>query len=263
MNILQQIISDKHVEVTERKNLYPLELLKKSKHFDAPTVSLKNYLLNPSKNGIIAEFKRKSPSKPNINLYADPEEITIGYMQSGASALSVLTDYKYFGGSNRDLEIARNFNLCPILRKDFIIDPYQIYESKSIGADAILLIAEVLTLSQIKDLTQLAHELHLEVLLELHDETEIKKTAVNVDVIGVNNRNLKTFKTDFQRSIDLLNKLPKSAVKIAESGIQTPDEYTFLLQHGFQGALIGETFMKTTNPGIACKSYKRKEIVSC
>lgn len=263
MNILDQIIIDKKLEVEEKKLLFPLELLKRSKHYNAPTCSLKEYILNPNKNGIIAEFKRKSPSKKDINLYANPEEVTISYMQAGASALSVLTDSKFFGGSNKDLEIAREYNLCPILRKDFIIDAYQIHESKSIGADAILLISEVLSKDEIIEFTKIAHSLNLEVLLELHSDEELDKTNTAVDLIGVNNRNLKTFKTDFERSIQLLNLLPADKTKISESGINTPEEYQHLLENGFHGALIGETFMKDSNPGLACSTFKRKETALC
>lgn len=255
MEILQQIIAHKKKEVAENKSLFPLELLKRSTHYNAPSISLKEYIQRADKNGIIAEFKRKSPSKPSINLYADPEKISISYMQAGASALSVLTDEHFFGGSNNDLTTARNFNLCPILRKDFIIDAYQIHESKSIGADAILLIAEVLTKDKIIEFTKLAHKLNLEVLLELHHEEELEKTIEEVDLIGINNRNLKTFKVDFETSLRLLKKLPSKPLKISESGIQSPEDYAYLRKSGFDGGLIGERFMKESNPGAVCKQF--------
>ncbi|HHH53657.1 MAG TPA: indole-3-glycerol-phosphate synthase, partial [Bacteroidetes bacterium] len=188
MNILNKIIKEKIKEVDELKELYPVKLLERSIYFDTQAVSLKEYLKKENASGIIAEFKRKSPSKAWINKYADVEKVTLGYMQAGASALSVLTDKTFFGGSNDDLTKARKFNFCPILRKDFIIDEYQIYEAKSIGADAILLIAEVLDKTILKNLAKKSHELGLEVLMEIHSEKQLNKLNEFVDVLGVNNR---------------------------------------------------------------------------
>ena len=170
MNILEKIVVQKRIEVAEQKALIPTALLEKSIYFKSPTVSLKSYLLREDKSGIIAEFKRKSPSKGDINKYAKVDEVTLGYMQSGASALSVLTDEQFFGGSDNDLKKARKLNYCPILRKDFIIDEYQIIEARSIGADAILLIASVLSKEEIIRFSNLAKKLSLEVLLEVHNE---------------------------------------------------------------------------------------------
>src|SRR6187549_2075038 len=194
MNILDQIIEHKRKEVAERKGLYPVKLLEQSIYFSTPPVSMTKYIQREDKTGIIAEFKRKSPSKGIINAFASVERTAIGYMQAGASALSILTDKQFFGGSNEDLTTARKFNFCPILRKDFIIDEYQIIEAKSIGADAILLIAGILNTAKIKSLSELAHSLEMEVVIEIRDESELY-SALNefTDVVGVNNRNLNDF----------------------------------------------------------------------
>ena len=194
MNILETIIAQKRIELEEKKQLYPTRLLEKSLFFENKCISLKEYILRDDKFGIIAEFKRMSPSKGMINEYADIEKVSIGYMQAGASALSVLTDEKFFGGSSKDLTTARKFNFCPILRKDFIIDEYQLIEAKSIGADAILLIADVLSAKEIETLSSLAKSLDLEVLLELHTDDEVNKMNHHIDLAGINNRNLKRFR---------------------------------------------------------------------
>src|SRR5688572_19414319 len=194
MNILDEIIAYKKTEVATRKSLYPVKLLEQSIYFSTQPVSLGKYIQREDKSGIIAEIKRKSPSKGIINPYVSVERTSIGYMQAGASALSVLTDKNFFGGSNEDLTTARKFNFCPIIRKDFTIDEYQVIEAKAIGADAILLIAAVVEPKQSKELAALAHSLGMEVLLEVHDETELKQNLeAGADMIGVNNRNLKTF----------------------------------------------------------------------
>lgn len=255
MNILDKILADKKEYISHRKTLYPEAFLKESIHFHSPTVSLKEYLLREDKSGVIAEFKRKSPSKGDINPYANVEEVTIGYMQSGASALSVLTDNKFFGGSDDDLRLARKLNYCPILRKEFVLDPYQIFEARSIGADAILLIANALEKQEIEDLAQLAVELGLEVLVELHHERELEKIPAADVLIGVNNRDLETFKVSLQNSIDLFPLLPAKAVKVAESGIHHPEDIARLRATGFNGFLIGERFMATSNPGKACRNF--------
>lgn len=258
MDILKKIITSKRKETEERKRLYPLELLKKSIHFSAPCVSLKQYVLRPDKSGIIAEFKRKSPSKGDINPYAEVEKISIGYMQAGASALSVLTDETFFGGSNEDLKTARKFNYCPILRKDFVVDEYQIYEAKAIGADAVLLIAGILSHVEIIRFTKLAHALDLEVLLEFYTEKELEKYVNEVDLVGINNRNLKNFTVNFDHAIGMAEKLPSESIKIAESGIQTPEDIILLQNTGFDGFLIGELFMRAVSPEAACRNFIRK-----
>ncbi len=256
MSILDQIIEHKRTEVEERKSLFPVKLLEKSIFFESPTVSLKKYVLRDDKSGIIAEIKRKSPSKGAINPYVSVERTSIGYMQAGASALSVLTDNHFFGGSNDDLTVARKYNFCPILRKDFIIDEYQIMESKSIGADAILLIAAVLDPERIKSLSAFAHTLGLEILLEIHDREELLNSAdTQVDLIGVNNRNLKTMEVDINTSKKLAAHIPSNIVKVSESGIDDPKTILELKQFGFKGFLIGQAFMQQSRPEKACKEF--------
>jgi indole-3-glycerol phosphate synthase len=258
MNILEKIIQHKKLEVKEKKELYPVKLLEKSVFYVPPTVSLKKYLLRNDKSGIIAEFKRKSPSKGDINKYANIEDVSISYMQAGASALSVLTDAHFFGGSNKDLEIARKFNFCPILRKDFIIDEYQIIEARSIGADAVLLIAEVLTKSEVEKLSVFAKTLGLEVLFEIHSEKELDKLSDAIDIVGVNNRNLETFEVDVHTSFELSDKIPVNFLKISESGINNAIILNDLKNAGFHGFLIGEYFMLRANPGKACEKLVKE-----
>lgn len=256
MNILYQIIEHKRKEVSDRKSLYPVKLLEQSIFFSSPTVSLKKYVKREDKSGIIAEFKRKSPSKGMINQYAPLERTTIGYMQAGASALSVLTDQTFFGGSNEDLTLVRKYNFCPILRKDFTIDEYQIVEAKSIGADAILLIAAVLDPLQSKKLADFAHSFGLEVLLEVHDENELlQNLKVDADLIGVNNRNLKTFEVGTHVSKKLAPMIPEHIVKVSESGISSPETIVELKQFGYKGFLIGENFMKHSRPELAASEF--------
>ncbi len=255
MHILDTIVARKKEENKERKELYPIALLEKSAFMKSPTVSFSDYIKRKDKSGIIAEFKRKSPSKPKINLYADVEEVTLGYMQAGASALSVLTDTDFFGGSCKDLAVARKFNYCPILRKDFIIDEYQIIEARSCGADAILLISEILSTEEVYRLSLFAKSLGMEVLLELHSEQQLEKITDNIDVIGVNNRDLTVFKTDIQFSLDLISQLPADKVKISESGIKTPEDIVSLKSAGYDGFLIGERFMSQPHPGLACLEF--------
>jgi len=255
MKILDEIIAYKRKEVAQKSATHPIKLLEQSLYFQSKCVSLKQYVKRADKSGIIAEFKRKSPSKGMINEFADVEKISIGYMQAGASALSVLTDTYFFGGKNEDLTTARKFNFCPILRKDFTVAEYQIIEAKSIGADAILLIAAVLSKEEIKQFTVLAHQLGLEVLLEVHTQEELDKYIPEIKLIGINNRNLKTFEVDFENSIRLAQQLPTDTVKIAESGISNPKNSIELKQHGFDGFLIGEKFMKTASPELECKRF--------
>ncbi len=255
MNTLDKIIAHKYKEVEERKSLYPVKLLEQSIYFNSPTVSFKKYLLREDKVGIIAEFKRKSPSKGNINKYADVERTTIGYMQAGASVLSILTDTEFFGGKNADLTLARKYNYCPILRKEFIIDEYQIIEAKSIGADVILLLANVLTPQQIKQFAQFAKKLGLEILLEVRDREELNAVNEYVDAVGVNNRNLKDFSVNISQSYDLVDKIPNEFIKISESGIDAPDTIINLRNAGFRGFLMGEQFMKQSRPEIACANF--------
>ncbi len=256
MNILDQIIADKIKEVAERKSLFPVKLLEQSVYFGGKPLSMKQYIQRDDKSGIIAEIKRKSPSKGAINPHVDIEKTSIGYMQAGASGLSVLTDTKYFGGKNEDLKKVRNFNYCPILRKDFVVDEYQIIESKSIGADTVLLIAAALSPDQLKSYGALAHSLGMEVLLEIHNQEELEKSLnENVDLLGVNNRDLKTFKTDVAVSKNLASAIPSDFVKVSESGISKPETIADLKEYGFEGFLIGENFMKSGRPGKSAEKF--------
>ncbi|MDW3193297.1 MAG: indole-3-glycerol phosphate synthase TrpC [Cytophagales bacterium] len=256
MNILDQIVADKQKEVQERKELFPVKLLEQSIYFGGNPVSLKKYIRREDKAGIIAEIKRKSPSKGVINPKVSIERTSIGYMQAGASGLSVLTDNKYFGGKSEDLSEARKFNFCPILRKDFILEEYQLIEAKSIGADVILLIAAILTPEKVKSLAAFAHTLGLEVLLEVHSEKELQDfICPEVDLLGVNNRNLDTFETTVETSRKLASLIPDDFVKVSESGINDPQVVADLIEHGFEGFLIGEYFMQHGTPSAACGSF--------
>ncbi|MCB0346189.1 MAG: indole-3-glycerol phosphate synthase TrpC [Bdellovibrionales bacterium] len=253
-DILDKITAAKRKEVEKRKELYPAKLLEQSIYFEAKPVSLCSYLKRSDLLGVIAEIKRKSPSKGVINAHVDVERLSIGYMQSGASALSVLTDTEFFGGSSADLETARKFNFCPILRKDFIVDEYQVVEAKSIGADVVLLIAACLEPTELKKLAKAARGLGMEVLMEVHSEEELNKgLCEEVSVVGVNNRNLKDFTVNVETSKQLLGKIPKGICKISESGISSPSVLVDLKRCGFDGFLIGEAFMKSARPERACE----------
>ena len=256
MNILDQIIAHKQTEIAERKKMVSVKQLEESTLFSLPAVSLKKFVCAPDKTGIIAEFKRKSPSKGMINQSASLKDTTVGYVRAGASALSVLTDSRFFGGSNDDLMSARAFNSCPILRKDFTIDEYQILEAKSIGADAILLIAAVLDPLESKKMADFAHSLGLEVLVEVHDENElISNLEVGADLMGVNNRNLKTFQVSVEVSEKLAPLIPDSIVKVSESGISSPETIIRLKRFGYKGFLVGESFMKENLPAVAAMDF--------
>lgn len=252
MLILDEIIAHKRREVAEQQSLYPVKLLERSGSFDAPVVSLVRYLRRPQASGIIAEFKRRSPSRGVINATAVAEKTTTGYMQAGASALSVLTDARFFGGSSSDLEAARRINFCPILRKDFIIDEYQVFESRAIGADVVLLIAEALTAAEVKTLARLATSLGMEVLLEVHSREQLDKYVPEIALVGVNNRNLQTFGVDVNRSAELAAFLPTDVAKISESGIADAQTMLNLRLSGYEGFLIGDLFMRETDPARAC-----------
>jgi indole-3-glycerol phosphate synthase len=256
MNILEKIIADKVREVADKSSVLPIKLLEQSIYFEGKVVSMKKYVTHPEKSGIIAEFKRKSPSKGMINGSASVEQVSIGYMQAGASALSILTDKEYFGGSNEDLKVVRKYNFCPILRKDFVVDEYQIIEAKSIGADCVLLIAAALDPGKLKSLAAFAKSLGLEVLLEVHDGEELDRCLNDhVDLVGINNRNLKTFEVSLDTSLNLINKIPSNFVKISESGISDPNTMIELKKAGFDGFLIGENFMKSARPEQAAYNF--------
>lgn len=247
MTILDKIITHKTQEVADAKSRISIDELKDSQFFGRETLSLKETL--KSKSGIIAEFKRKSPSKGIINDQVSPLEVVSEYEKYGASAVSILTDSEFFGGNFEDILSVRNHINIPILRKDFMIDEYQFYEAKSIGADVILLIAACLSPTQVLEFTELAHSLHLEVLLEIHTEEELGHLNKNIDFVGINNRNLKDFKVDLQHSVDLKNQLPEGKLSIAESGIYSEEDFKFLKEKGFDGFLMGEYFMRGNKIG--------------
>ncbi|MFN0081130.1 MAG: indole-3-glycerol phosphate synthase TrpC [Ferruginibacter sp.] len=256
MNILEQIIAYKKIEVAERKHLVSEALLMQTEYFNRTCFSLIENFSNSDTMGIIAEFKRKSPSKGFINEFADVVEVTTGYTKAGAVCLSVLTDLHFFGGSKADLVAAR-VNEIPILRKDFIIDQYQIIEAKAMGADVILLIAACLTKEEVKDLSAFAKGLGLEVLLELHNERELNHICDDTILIGINNRNLKDFRVDINASLNMAKKIPAGKIKIAESGISDANMIKTFKEAGFQGFLIGETFMKESNPAVAFDTFAK------
>ena len=254
MNILDKIIAHKREEVEVRKTVVPEEELMQTTYFTTKCLSLKENLLQENATGIIAEFKRKSPSKGFINQHANVLQVTSGYTKFGASGLSVLTDHEFFGGSTEDLAIARA-NEIPILRKDFIIDPYQIMASKAMGADVILLIAACLSVEQVKALSAFAKQTGLEVLLELHEEDELDRICETVDMVGINNRSLKTFEVDIDRSLRLSKLIPSDKIKIAESGISEPATIKTFRDAGYKGFLIGENFMKEPRPEKAFEQF--------
>jgi len=257
MTILEQIVADKRIEVATRKQAVPMEHLKSLCAGMKPGLSLKQALLDSS-TGIISEFKRKSPSKGYIHPDALVVPTVQSYQESGCSGVSVLTDYDYFGGTIGDFKEAREVLSCPMLRKDFMVDPYQIYESKILGADVILLIAAALTMDEAYDLGELAHTLGMEVLLEVHNEDELNYISRFTDMVGVNNRNLNTFKTDVQTSFDLVSKIPATILRISESGLSDSATVSALREAGYQGFLMGENFMKTEKPGDALASFIRE-----
>ncbi len=257
--ILDEIVANRLEEVSNLRKASCLLEIKEKTDFATPRNSLAKTLLNPQSSGIIAEFKRRSPSKGVINNGVQPETVTRGYAEAGASGLSVLTDERYFGGNITDFMAARSANpFIPLLRKDFMVHEFQLFESRMLNADVILLIAAILEKSEISRFTSIAHELGMEVLLELHDESEIDKIDQEVDMIGINNRNLKDFKVDLDRSLKLLDRLPARAVKISESGLSDPETVDYLRNRGFQGFLMGENFMKSENPGSACRDFISK-----
>lgn len=247
MTILDTIIERKKEEIKASQSKVSVEKLKSSGFFGRKNISLKESI--KSRSGIIAEFKRQSPSKGIINDHVSPLEVVSAYEKFGASGISILTDKDFFGGSSEDILNVRNYINIPILRKDFMIDEYQFYEAKSIGADVILLIASCLSPTQVDEFTDLSHELGMEVLLEIHTEEELKHCNSEIDLVGINNRNLKDFTVDLEHSVKLKNQLPESVLSIAESGIYSTEDFKYLKTQGFDGFLMGEYFMKNENPG--------------
>jgi indole-3-glycerol phosphate synthase len=254
MNILDRIIEQKKKEVAERKLEMPVAELEKGRFFQRQTLSLKQFLEKPRKTGIIAEYKRKSPSKGIINNRDSVEAVTKAYASYGASGISILTDHQFFGGSLDDLISARD-NGVPLLRKDFMIDEYQLLEAKAYGADVILLIAACLSPAEVHSLSAVARKLGLEVLLEIHDESELEHICDTVDLVGVNNRNLKTFEVNLEHSVQLSEKIGDGFPRVAESGINTVQDVHYLKEHGFSGFLIGEYFMRQKSPMAAFKNF--------
>ncbi|TKD59068.1 indole-3-glycerol phosphate synthase TrpC [Flavobacterium sp. ASW18X] len=255
MNILDKIVADKRKEVDLKKGLIPTTQLEKSVLFNRTGTSLSTALRN-SQSGIIAEHKRRSPSKQAINQNTNVAMVAKGYENAGVCGMSVLTDIKYFGGSIEDLLLARACVTMPLLRKEFMIDEYQVLEAKAHGADVILLIAAVLSQKEIKSLSELAKSLGMDVLLEVHNEAELQKSIMpSLDMLGVNNRNLKTFEVSLETSKILATQIPNDFVKVSESGISSVAAINELKQYGYQGFLIGENFMKTENPGQSALDF--------
>ncbi len=260
MNILDRIIADKKREVELKKKVVSVSQLEATDLFNSRTKSLSKVLANTN-FGIIAEHKRRSPSKSAINFNHTVEDVALGYQNAGVCGISVITDGKYFGGSLDDLLLTKSVANIPVLRKEFIVDEYQILEAKAYGADVILLIAAVLTRDEIQQLSQFAQSLGLEVLLEVHNRKELEKSIMpSLNMIGVNNRNLKTFEVSLDYSKELSVHIPDEFVKVSESGISSVEAVKELQQFGYQGFLMGEHFMKTDNPGNEVKLFIQKLI---
>ena len=246
-DILEEIIAHKRIEIARQKEAIDMKQLIDRCDLSAPSIGMRASL-DASPTGIIAEFKRRSPSKGWIKEKGDVSLVPMGYEQAGAAALSILTDEAFFGGTLKDIQVTRPLVKLPILRKDFILDEYQLYQAKAVGANAILLIAACLSVEACKTLAAKAHDLGLEVLLEIHQEQELDYIGPHIDMVGVNNRNLGTFHTDVANSFRLIESLPKELLKVSESGISQPSTIRALREVGYRGFLIGETFMKTEQP---------------
>ena len=255
MSILDRIVADKKIEVAHRKSLFPARYWEASPLFDRPANSLTKHL-RESSSGIIAEHKRRSPSKQNINSSLSVTTVAQGYEKAGVCGMSVLTDGKYFGGALEDLNLARAVTDFPLLRKEFIVDEYQLIEAKAHGADVILLIAAVLSREEIKQLSEAAKKIELDVLLEVHNQAELEKSLMpSLDLLGVNNRNLKTFEVSLDISRSLATQIPNEFVRVSESGISQVEAIQDLKNYGYQGFLVGENFMKTNDPGAAAQNF--------
>lgn len=254
-NILDAIITRKRQEVAERKALVSVAALESRPACQRAPVSLKERLLLPDASGIIAEFKRRSPSQGDIHAGASAPEVAAGYVEAGASGLSILTDETFFGGSLQDLADVRAAVAAPLLRKDFIIDEYQLLEARANGADVVLLIAACLGKAELHALAQAAKALQLEILVEVHNRSEIDKVSPLADLVGVNNRNLKDFSMSLAASLELFPDLPSEMVKISESGIEDPDAILSLRHVGYRGFLIGTYFMRAERPQDRCREF--------
>lgn len=252
-DILEEILAKKRTEVAQAKQQTPLNTRQEACAPDARRSMRES--LQASCSGIIAEFKRKSPSKGWIKADGQATVIPAAYAEAGAAALSILTDEPYFGGQLDFIRLARPQTDCPILRKDFIIDEYQLLEARMAGADAVLLIAAALSLEECANLMHKAHEWGLEVLLEIHGEDELPYADLHPDMLGVNNRHLGTFHTDVANSFRIASLLPKDQLLVSESGLSDPSTVRALREAGFRGFLIGETFMRQHNPAAALRDF--------
>lgn len=258
MNILEHIAAVKYSEVQRALTEKPVRELEKSPHFRRKTISLKKSVQAIKSFGIIAEFKRRSPSKGIINEYASTDSVCLQYEKAGVSGVSILTDQDFFGGSVSDILGVREKISCPVLRKDFIIDEYQVIEAKAIGADAILLIAELHDFKRLTTLHQFANNLGLEVLVEIHDVSNLARIPYDTQIIGINSRDLKSFSVNIEHTRKMIEQLPGIDIKVAESGIKSLSDYLTLKEAGFNAFLIGEFFMKQDDPGRACKEFIQK-----
>jgi indole-3-glycerol phosphate synthase len=259
ITILDRIVARKRIEVQAAKNKTSYTKLEEAEFFNRHPYAFRDFLLDPSRSGIIAEFKRKSPSKGIINDQVKVKTVTQAYAEAGASALSVLTDRAFFMGKKTDLIQARKANQIPVLRKDFMIDEYQIIEAKALGADIILLIAAILSPQEIKKMAALAKSLGLNVLLEVHNLEELERSLdPQLDAIGVNNRNLADFSVSVDTSFNLIKSIPAEFLKISESAISNPATIRQLKEAGFNGFLIGENFMKEADPGAAMQAFVKE-----
>ena len=255
-NILNRIVAKKRLEIEADRYKHPIVRLEESEIFFRECYSFREFILNPTLTGVIAEFKRQSPSKGIINNTVSVKQATNGYVAAGASALSILTDRSFFGGRKRDLVKARRENKIPVLRKEFMLDEYQVIEAKALGADIILLIAAILSPQEIQKLAKLAKSLGMNILLEVHNREELDRSlCTELDAVGVNNRNLADFSLSVQHSYDLVEHIPNEFLKISESGLSDPQTITELRSAGFNGFLIGENFMKQKDPGMAMHEF--------
>lgn len=254
-NILDHILEEKRREVADERENTPVEQLRRSPFYTRERLSMSRSILRATPCGIIAEFKRCSPSKGFIRPQADPAEIVPAYARAGAAACSVLTDRKFFAGSADDLFAARRAADIPLLRKDFVIDPYQLHQAAAWGADAVLLIAAALGKDRCRELARTAADLGLEVLLEIHTQDELVCLCPEITMVGINNRDLRTFRTDVQTSLTLVRSLPRHVVRVSESGIDSPETVSKLRAAGFDGFLIGECFMRRDDPADALRTF--------